>query len=273
MNDLICWHDRTFKKLGEVAISPLDFGFIHSEATYDVMRSNNKRILFTDLHLARFENSSKYFNFEIDFDILSIANQLLEKNNLSNAFIWTIAWRGIPPSGSPRDLNAPQHNLIYVKPYYSISNDKIDLCIDMLNVRAPDQAYNQIYKNFGWIEFTQAQRRAVSRNFDSAILLSTTGFITEGPGFGICFVKNNIVYTPKKDCLRSVTVDVVEDLCKSLNLTFIRTDITINDALVSDEGFICSTSGGITPVNKLEDTVYTHIITNLIKESYELRCI
>jgi branched-chain amino acid aminotransferase len=132
------------------------------------------------------------------------------------------------------------------------------LCIDQANRRTPDSCVNQEYKNFGWIEFNQSQKRAVNQNFDSVLLLSIDGYITEGPGFGVCFIKDDIVITPQKDCLRSVTIKVVEDICKQHNIKFLRKDITVSEAHASTECFICSTSGGITFVDKLDNIQFTH---------------
>lgn len=268
MNNLICWHDGEYKLLRDVSITPLDFGFIHSDATYDVLRIKNGKIMFLDLHLERFSNSGNYFYFSPIADIQSIAHVLIEKNNIKDAFLWLTSWRGAPPTGHPRDVNAPQHNLIYVKPYYGISDTGINLCIDKENKRTPDVVHNQEYKNFSWIEFNRAQRNSVIKGYDSALLLTVDNFISEGPGFGVCFVKNNTVLTPAKDCLKSVTIAVVEQLCLKMNIKFQRCNITEEEALSSDEAFICSTSGGITFINKLNDKIYSHRLTEKLKIEY-----
>lgn len=269
MNDLICWHNGDFKLLSKVSISPLDFGFIHCDATYDVLRVKDGRIMFDNLHLNRFKNSCDYFQFDIDFNIITIASELLKKNNISNAFLWLTCWRGIPPSGSPRDINAPQNNLIYVKPYYGISTKGLKLCIDRAHRRTPDDCHNQEYKNFSWIEFNLAQRNAVANNFDSALLLTTDNYIAEGPGFGVCFVKDNTVITPEKDCLKSITIEVIEQLCYQHNISFIRKNISPEESLAAEEAFVCSTSGGITPITQLNQTCYTHELTSLLKSYYD----
>lgn len=271
MNNLICWHNGNFKTLSEVNVSPLDFGFIHSEATYDVMRAKNKKILFSDLHVSRFKNSCEYFYFNYNEQILQVAKELLEKNNLNDAFVWTIAWRGTPPSGSPRDLNAPQHDLVYVKPYYGISTKGINLLISQQHHRVSNLSYNQTYKNFGWIEFNLAQREAVSKGFDSALLLNSLGYITEGPGFGVCFIKDKKVFTPLHDCLGSVTITVVENICKEHGIDFYRANISGEEVSSFDECFIASTSGGITIVNSINEKQFSHETTSFLKDEYEKR--
>ena len=74
------------------------------------------------------------------------------------------------------------------------------------------------------------------------------------------------MYTPKTDVLNSVTVQVVEDICEEMGIPFIRADFTKIDF---EECFICSTSGGITPVAKLNNIVYTHTITKRIQQAYD----
>jgi branched-chain amino acid aminotransferase len=269
LTNLICWQNGEYKPLGSVSISPLDFGFIHSEATYDVLRIKDGKIMFLDLHLNRYTNSCTYFHFTPMQNVGTIANKLIEENNIKDAFLWLISWRGIPPSGSPRDISAPQNNLMYVKPYYGISSNGLSLCIDRKHKRTPDVSHNQEFKNFSWIEFNLAQRNSIDRGYDSALLLTIDDYISEGPGFGVCFVKDNKVITPAKDCLKSITIEVVESLCKKLNLIFERCDITEQEALNADEAFICSTSGGITPITKLDEKLYDNKVTLTLKKEYD----
>ena len=158
--DLVCWFNGTFKSLGEVKISPLDFGFIHSDATYDVFRIIDKQPCFFSLHTERFKESCDYFGFSQLQNIREISLELCERNNLHNVFVWLCAWRGSPPSGSPRDLSGSQNSLIYVKPYYALSQAPfVSLTVSLDHRRVPDLCYNQKYKNFGWIEFTIAGKK------------------------------------------------------------------------------------------------------------------
>lgn len=256
------WFDGRYIPLEEVRISPLDFGFIHSHATYDVMRG----LTFFDRHYKRFCESCKFYGFTIPDrqELLEIIKHLLE----GDQFIWLIKWKGTPPSGSPRDLNGPEHFLVYTKPYYSISNEPVSVKIVDDIPRSPGYQHG---KNFSWIELTHAQRSA--GNYDTAIVRNIDGYINEGPGFGICFVKyfnkGYIIYTPKTDILPSVTVDVVEEICRDLGIQFTRSDFKHVDF---DECFLCSTSGGITPVRQINDKLYKSSLTEKLQQEYAHLC-
>mgnify|MGYP001157083290 CR=1 FL=1 len=256
-----CWFDGSYCSIDNVRISPLDFGFIHGDATYDVMKSVNARPCFYDIHMKRFEENCNFYGFTYN-DYSDIVNNLI--NDCPNSFVWFIKWRGTPPSGSPRDLSGPEHTLIYAKPYYGISDSPITLSINEDLPRSPGY---QTHKNFSWIELTRAQRFAET---DTAIVRSVEGYINEGPGFGICFVVDNIVVTPKTDVLNSVTIHVVEEMCKELAIGFERRDFKEYNQF--SECFICSTSGGLTPVKSLNEHQFlSNNITEILRNHYEYK--
>ena len=251
--------DGDYMPLDQVRISPLDFGFIHSHATYDVMRG----LTFFDKHYDRFCESCRYYGFEPPNRsyLLSTINDLLTEPDM---FIWMIMWKGTPPSGSPRDLSGPDHFLVYTKPYYPISHKPVTLKLVDQIPRSPGY---QNAKNFSWIELTNAQQQAAP--YDTALVRNVNGYINEGPGFGVCFIQDQTIYTPATDVLPSVTIEVVEEICKDIGLGFVRKDFT---DIEFDECFICSTSGGITPVSRIDDTYYNSIITEAIRNRYDDIC-
>lgn len=240
--------------LDQVHISPLDFGFIHSHATYDVMRG----MTFFDKHYDRFSDNCKFYGFKPPYKnhLKKVIGNLLD----GDMFIWLIMWKGVPPTGSPRDLNGPDHFLVYTKPYYAIAQTPVTLSIIDEIPRSP--GYQQ-HKNFSWIELTHAQQQCKT---DTAIIRNVDGYINEGPGFGICFVQNTNILTPKTDVLNSVTIEVVEEICEREGLNFFRQDFL---HVGFDECFLCSTSGGITPVKNIGRVKYKHEVTNFIKEKYD----
>ena len=50
--------------------------------------------------------------------------------------------------------------------------------------------------------------------------------------------------------MNSVTIQVVEEICAKLYIPFVRADFTKIDF---EECFICSTSGGLTPVSHINN--------------------
>ena len=258
--NLIAYKDGIYTELKNVGPTILDFGFIHSDATYDVCKVLDGKIVWLDDHIQRFTESKQYFHLNVDEDYRKIIDNLLVKNNLKDAFVWMIAWRGYPESGNPRDLSGPIHSVVYVKPYYQISTEPITLSIEKEFKRST--GFNQKYKNFNWTEFTLSK---FNSDTFATILTDECERLTEGMGFNIGFVDNkNEIITPDKNCLEGITL---KRLSKIYKIT--RKDISLNDISSFKGAFLASTSGGITPVKKIDNIEFNTIVTQEIKEKYD----
>lgn len=263
--DLVAYKNGEYKPLGEIGPSVLDFGFIHCDSTYDVMPVYNGKAFCYERHLQRFKNSTERYGLELpDVDPLDIIKELARRNPIENAFVWFLAWRGYPPSGNPRDLeNCPTHFAMYIKPSYPIAKTPIvKLALDENTNRVNDDYYGQEYKNMAWIELTMSQRNR-PEGYDTTVLVDVDGCITEGPGFNVGMVTNNIIYTPDRNVLKGVTMSVVEDIANENNIPFVRCPITKGKFIMADEVFITSSSGGVTA------TPRTGPITRKLIEEYE----
>ena len=250
--DLIAYRDGEYKPLREIGPSILDFGFIHCDATYDVMPVYNGKAFCYDRHSTRFENSAKRYGLELpDVDRLSIVKELKKLNDVTNAFVWFLVWRGAPPSGNPRDIeNCPIHFAMYIKPSYPIADSPIvNLHLDTNTNRVSDDYYGQEYKNMAWLDLTMSQRNKPA-DADTTILVDIDGNVTEGPGFNVGIVSNGVIYTADKNVLKGITMTVVEDIAKDNGILFVRLPISQEQFNNAKEVFITSSSGGVTATQK-----------------------
>lgn len=265
--NLIAYKNGEYKPLSEIGPTILDFGFIHCDATYDVMPVYNGKAFCYERHLQRFKNSTERYGLKLpDVDPLEIIKELAKRNPIENAFVWFLAWRGYPPSGNPRDIeNCPTHFAMYIKPSYPIAkNPIVNLALDENTNRVNDDYYGQEYKNMAWIELTMSQRNR-PEGYDTTVLVDVNGCITEGPGFNVGMVTNGVIYTPDRNVLKGITMSVVEDIANENNISFLRCPIIKRKFIMADEIFITSSSGGVTA------TPRTGPITKLLIEKYELK--
>jgi branched-chain amino acid aminotransferase len=263
--DLVAYKNGEYKPLGEIGPSILDFGFIHCDATYDVMPVYNGKAFCYERHLQRFRNSAERYGLTIpDVDPLEIIKELARRNPIKNAFVWFMIWRGFPPSGNPRDIdNCPVNFAMYIKPSYPIAKSPlVRLYLDKQTNRVNDDYYGQEYKNMAWIDLTLSQRNTPA-GFDTTVLVDVDGFVTEGPGFNVGIVKDGIIKTADKNVLKGITMSVVEDIAKENNITFKRMPITQSMFISADEAFITSSSGGVTP------TTVTGEVTKILVSKYK----
>lgn len=254
------WYNGSYCRIEDLKISVLDLGLIHCDATYEVINSKNRKIFMLDEHIDRFWNSCHHWRLDLPItkkEIKEIIVDLCQRADESDLLIWIGITRGIPESGSPRDLTAARQNLfLYVKPYYGFSKtNTASVCISK-TIRVPDFSINQKYKNFAWNDLTMAQWEAIDRGYDTAILLSHTGYITEGPGFNVFFIKDTTIYTPNTNCLGGITILALQEICKELGYIFIKDNISVEDISTMDYAGIASTAGNLIPILKIEDKVF-----------------
>ena len=267
--DLIAYRDGEYKPLREIGPSILDFGFIHCDATYDVMPVYNGKAFCYDRHSTRFENSAKRYGLELpDVDRLSIVKELKKVNDVTDAFVWFLVWRGTPPSGNPRDIkNCPIHFAMYIKPSYPIADNPIvTLHLDTNTNRVSDDYYGQEYKNMAWLDLTMSQRNKPA-DADTTILIDVDGNVTEGPGFNVGIVSNGVIYTADKNVLKGITMTVVEDIAKDNGILFARLPISQEQFNNANEVFITSSSGGVTATQKSGPV--TELLINRYKDKME----
>jgi branched-chain amino acid aminotransferase len=251
-NEYPAWYNGNYCKVQDLNISILDLGLIHCDATYDVMAFIDNAGLKIEQHIDRFINSCVYWRINLDYSkqqLIDMVNAVHKLSNWPSSIIWISATRGIPESGNPRDLiNCKPNVMCYAKPYQQFNGTgRATVCLSE-QTRVPDSGVDQQYKNFVWSDLTRAQWEAIDRGYDTAVLLSTDGFLTEGPGFNVAIVKNNIVHAPRTNRLPGISMLLVEEICKENNIEFCWSDIDVAMLNACDDMFLTTTVGNLVTV-------------------------
>jgi len=95
-----------------------------------------------------------------------------------------------------------------------------------------------------------------TRNFSDMILLNHWGRVAEATASCVIMVRDGVLYTPPatEGALESITIDFVEDIAKSLNISFVRRPIDRTELLIADEVCICGTLAELVPVKQIDTT-------------------
>lgn len=255
------WKNGEYCQMKDLTISVLDLGFIHCDATYDVISVKDGVIQNIDKHIKRFMDSAYGWRIPLsytEYDIKNIIETLVNNSPINNLLIWIGLTRGIPDSGNPRDLSNCSPNLfMYAKPYYGFNGtNSATICLANTVYRTPDHSINQLHKNFAWNDLSKAQWEAIDRGYDSAILTTYDGIITEGVGFNVGIIIEEKVFAPKSNRLEGTVMNLVKDLCEKNNRIFEFVDLFKDNILHSDAMFLTSTAGNVIPVTKFENKIF-----------------
>jgi branched-chain amino acid aminotransferase len=100
----------------------------------------------------------------------------------------------------------------------------------------------------------QARIEATERGFDDAILLNDAGRVSEATGSCVVAFRDGSVITPPayEGALESITLDVVERICRRDGLAFERRPLDRTELLTSDEAAMAGTISELTPISRID---------------------
>jgi branched-chain amino acid aminotransferase len=257
MLDFPAFTNDRFCTVKDLNVSILDLGFIHSDATYDVIAIKDGEFVNLEEHLNRFAKSCAGWRIPIKYssaDIEAILRTLYVKVPLDvrDCLVWIAVTRGIPKSGNPRDLSNCEPNFYaYIKPYFGFNqSNEARVC---LAKQIRNDTIDQTMKNFAWNDLNLAQWEAIDRGYDTALLLDRNGCLTEGPGFNVGLIKDGVVLAPIYNRLQGTVMEQVKQICENNHIEFNYTIVTQKDLHEADAMFLTSTAGNAIRVSVFED--------------------
>jgi len=107
-----------------------------------------------------------------------------------------------------------------------------------------------------YITSSLAKTEASLSGFDEALLLNSSGKVSEASGMNLFIVRNGDLITPgvDQDILEGITRASVIELAKSFGINVIERPVDKTELLIADEVFLTGTAAKITPVKKIESS-------------------
>jgi branched-chain amino acid aminotransferase len=104
-----------------------------------------------------------------------------------------------------------------------------------------------------YVNSALARMDAVSGGFDEALLLDQSGFVAEGTGENIFFVRGGRLYAVAHSVnLEGITRDSVIQLARAMGLEAQDTMATRDQLYTADEVFMTGTAAEVTPVSEID---------------------
>ncbi|MDC0226705.1 aminotransferase class IV [Alphaproteobacteria bacterium] len=256
----IAWIDNEFVDISKAKIPILDWGFLRSDATYDVVHVWNERFFLLDNHVDRFFNSTKKLRMPCVVSrekLKKILAGCVKKSNLKNAYVEMIQTRGVSNSFNRDPRQARPRFMAFAVPFGWIlkpnkHKEGLDVVVTPIR-RIPPNSIDPTVKNYHWLDFVSGMFEAYDHGHQTCILVDQKNNILEGPGFNVFSINNNTLSTPKTGVLEGVTRGAVIKIAQKLKMSVKFKSISFNNFLSSSEIFITSTAGGVMPVTKVNN--------------------
>jgi branched-chain amino acid aminotransferase len=257
--DGIAFLDGQYLPMSQAKVSVLDWGFLHSDATYDTVHVWNGRFFRLDLHLDRFFGGLEKLRMTIPFDregVTKILHNCVALSGHRAAYVEMLCTRGASPTFSRDPRQAVNRFMAFAVPFGSVANAEQlqrGLRVAISNkVRIPPASIDPAIKNYHWLDLVRGLYDAYDRRAETALILDFNGNIAEGPGFNVFCVRDGKLSTPSIGVLPGITRRTVFDLCGEEGLAATATDVSVTALHEADEVFITSTAGGIMPVTEID---------------------
>lgn len=258
----VAFMDGQYLPMAEAKISVLDWGFLHSDATYDTVHVWDGKFFRLDLHLDRFFGGIECLRMKLPYDrqaVAQILNDCVALSGHKSAYVELICTRGSSPTFSRDPRQAENRFIAFAVPFGSVANKEqmergLHVAISE-TVRIPPKSVDPTIKNYHWLDLVKGLYDAYDKGAETALILNAMDHIAEGPGFNVFLVKDGALKTPAFGVLPGITRRTVFDLCNEIRLPVAAGDISQAEIKEADEVFITSTAGGIMPVSRIDNAI------------------
>jgi branched-chain amino acid aminotransferase len=212
-------------------------------------------------HTDRLFNSAKILRMAIPFSkeqVNEAQKAVIRENALESGYLRPLTWIGDRKLGvSPRGNTI--HLMVAAWPWGAYLGEEGM----KRGIRVKTSSYSRHHVNI-----TMTQAKAVSNytnsilanmeatddGYDEAMLLDSSGFVSEGAGENLFIVKDGVVYTPdlSAGALNGITRNTVLHICKDLGLEVVQKRITRDEVYICDEAFFTGTAAEVTPIRELD---------------------
>jgi branched-chain amino acid aminotransferase len=251
--------DGQFVPIAEARVPILDWGFLRSDATYDVAHVWRGSFFRLEDHLDRFERSMGHLRMSLPYgrdDIRDILIQCVRLSGLRDAYAEIICTRGMPRPGSRDPRECENRFYAFVVPFIWIADpEKQERGLHVViadRQRIAPSSVDPTVKNYHWLDLEVGLLEAYERGGETVILTDADDNVVEGPGFNVFAVHDGAISTPDTGVLQGITRRTVIELAKEHDISIEERSVPAASLRGADEAFLSSTAGGIMPVTTVD---------------------
>ena len=274
--DGLIWMNGSFIPWMDATSHIVNQGLHYASAVFEGERAYNGQIFKITEHTKRLFNSANIIGMKIPYtedEITKAKNDLILKMNKDNCYIRPIVWRGSQQMGlstNNADVNVAIALWDDWASYFKIEDRLagLRLITSPWKRPAPDTAPFEAKASGPYIICTMSKQFAEDKGYNDALMLDYRGYVAEGTGANIFFIKGQEIHTPIPDCfLNGITRQAVIKLVRKKRFNLIEKHLLPQDIINYDEAFLTGTAAEITPIKSIDKINY-NVGENTI--SYEL---
>jgi branched-chain amino acid aminotransferase len=249
------WINGEFVAWNDAFIHVITHSLHYSGAVYEGERSYNGIVFKLDEHSERLLKSAQYMGLKVEYtkeQINNITNEVLVKNNLKDAYIRPLIWRGAESIGVYND-NLTVNMLIAAIPSKPEFKNQMRLLLSPWRKSSINSLPPQAKSSAHYGMAITNQIAAKQGGYDDSLILDQEGYVAECNVANIFFGIGNKLVTPIADrFLNGITRQAVIVMAENIGFTVNQERVSLEDLGNYDYCFMSGTAkeiAGIALIN------------------------
>jgi len=212
-------------------------------------------------HVDRLFNSAKILKMEIPFtkeQIQQAIRDTIKVNKLDSCYIRPLVFRGFRELGI-NPFKCPVNCIIAVWEWGTYLGEEAL----SQGIRAKISSYARNYINSvsqkakicaNYINSIFAKMETIEAGVEEAILLDNQGYVTEGTGENLFWIRNGEIYTtPAVTVLEGITRDSIIKIARDSGFRVYEKYISRDELYIAEEAFFTGTAAEVTPIREIDN--------------------
>lgn len=262
--DGLIWMDGALVPWRDAKLHVLSHGLHYASGVFEGERAYSGNIFKLREHTDRLIASGRILGFEIPWSAEQIdaaCREVLAANNLTDAYVRPIAWRGTEQlSVSAQQTTIHLAIACWAWPNLFGADRMTGVRLGMAPWKRPHpETAPTASKAAGlYMIGTLSKHAAEAAGFDDALVLDWRGRVSEATGANIFFVMDGALHTPTPDCfLDGITRRTVMSIARRHQMQVIERVIEMEELSRATEVFLSGTAAEVTPVREIAGQLYT----------------
>jgi branched-chain amino acid aminotransferase len=261
-DDTIIYFNGNWVKAKDANIGLYNQTMHYGNGVFEGIRSydtpDGTRIFKAKEHYDRLHYSAKMMHIDLTMsseELERISYELLEKNNLSDAYIRPLVFLGDNMSLTPTQ---EVHVVIMAWQWGKYLGDNM-LKIMLSSYQRPNpKACHVQAKVVGhYTNSILATTEAKQKGFDEALLTDIHGNVAEGPGANFFYEKDGKLFTaPLGNILSGITRATVFEIAKELEIEVEERFFKPEEIKTADAAFFCGTAAEVIGIKQMDDYIF-----------------
>ncbi|RGP37588.1 branched-chain amino acid aminotransferase [Pseudotabrizicola alkalilacus] len=259
--DGFIWMDGKLVNWRDANVHVLTHAMHYASAVFEGERCYNGKIFKSRAHSERLRKSGELLDMELPWSVDEIEaakDAVLKANNLTDAYVRALAWRG---AGEDMGVAAKRNPIRMAVAVWSWGNYYGDakfkgakLDIAKWKRPSPDTTPHAAKAAGLYMICTMSKHAAEAKGCSDAMMFDYRGYVAEATGANIFFVKDGQVHTPIPDAiLNGITRQTVIGMLEGMGIPVVERRIEASELESFEQCFLTGTAAEVTPVGQIGD--------------------